>query len=196
MTTGHNGNSTFGNDNANMQYADIDGATGNGSVTRNSSSSDLNLPAGTNTIKLARLYWGGRVKNTEFDLKADANKKIKIRKGTSSVYSDVTALGIDSVTIVTGYTQYQAYADITALVMNNGAGTYEVGNAPLSTGAVSDGGNNGGWCIVVVYENSAVSYNSIRLYDGFEQVYNGGSAQSSTVTLTGLNVPSGSACIR
>ncbi|MEP6948464.1 MAG: T9SS type A sorting domain-containing protein [Ginsengibacter sp.] len=185
------GNSTFGNDNVNMQYADIDGATGNGSVTRNSSSSDLNLPAGTNTIKLARLYWGGRIKTSEFDLKADANKKVKIRKGTSSVYSDVTALGIDSLTIVTGYTQYQAYADITALVMNNGAGTYEVGNAPLSAGTVSDGGNNGGWCIVVVYENSAVSYNSVRLYDGFEQVYNGGSAQSSTVTLTGLNVPSG-----
>ena len=90
-------------------------ATGNGSVTRNSSSSDLNLPAGTNTIKLARLYWGGRIKNSDFDLTADANKTIKIRKGTSSAYSNVTALGIDKVTIVTGYTQYQAYADITAL---------------------------------------------------------------------------------
>ena len=77
-----NGNSTYGNDNSNMQYADIDGSTGNGSVTRNSSSSDLNLPAGTNTIKLARLYWGGRVKNSDFDLTADANKSIKIRKGT------------------------------------------------------------------------------------------------------------------
>lgn len=186
-----NGNSTYGNDNENMQYADIDGSTGNGSVTRNSSSSDLNLPAGTNTIKLARLYWGGRVKNTDFDLTTDANKSIKIRKGTSNVYSDVTALGIDKVTIVTGYTQYQAYADVTALVKNNGAGTYEVGNASLSTGSIANGGNNGGWCIVVVYENSAVNYNSIRLYDGFEQVYNGGSALITTVTLTGLNVPSG-----
>jgi len=64
----------------NMQYTDVDGAAGNGSVTRNSSSSDLNLPPGTNTIKLARLYWGGRVKNSDFDLKSDANKKIKIRK--------------------------------------------------------------------------------------------------------------------
>lgn len=186
-----NGNSTFGNDNSNMQYADIDGSTGNGSVTRNSSSSDLNLPAGTNTIKLARLYWGGRVKNADFDLKADANKKIKIRKGTSSVYSDVTALGIDSVTIVNGYTQYQAYADVTALIKSNGAGTYEVGNAPLSTGSIANGGNNGGWCIVVVFENNDVNYNSIRLYDGFEKVYNGGAVQTTTVTLTGLNVPSG-----
>ncbi|MEO8764662.1 MAG: T9SS type A sorting domain-containing protein [Ginsengibacter sp.] len=185
------GNSTYGNDNENMQYTDIDGTTGNGSVTRNSSSSDLILPTGTNTIKLARLYWGGRIKNKDFDLKADENKKIKIRKGTTNTYSDVVALGIDSVTISAGYTQFQAYADITALVKNNGAGTYEVGNAPLTTGSISGGGNNGGWCIVVVYENSVVNYNSIRIYDGFEKVFDGGSALVSTVTLTGLNVPSG-----
>ena len=186
-----NGNSTYGNDNENMQYVDIDGTTGNGSVTRNSSSSDLTLPAGTNVIKLARLYWGGRIKNSDFDLSVDSNKTIKIRKGTTSAYSNVTALGIDKVTPSTGYTQYQAYADITALVKNNGAGTYEVGNAPLSIGSISGGGNHGGWCIVVVYENSAVNYNSVRIYDGFEQVYNGSSSFTTTVNLTGLNVPSG-----
>ncbi len=186
-----NGNSTYGNDNENMQYVDIDGATGNGSVTRNSSSSDLILPAGTNNIKLARVYWGGRLKNTDFDLSIDSNKTIKIRKGTSSVYSNVTALGIDNIISATGYTQYQAYADITALVKNNGAGTYEVGNAPLSIGPAAGGGNHGGWCIVVVYENSFLNYNSIRLYDGFQQVYSNGDTLTTTVTLNGLNVPSG-----
>ena len=186
-----NGNSTYGNDNENMQYIDVDGTTGNGSITRNSSTSDLILPAGTNIIKLARLYWGGRVKNSDFDLSVDSNKTIKIRKGTSSAYSSVTSLGIDKVTISTGYTEYQAYADITALVKNNGAGTYEVGNAPLSTGSISGGGNHGGWCIVVVYENSNLDYKSVRIYDGFQQVYSNGNALTTTVTLTGLNVPSG-----
>ncbi|HEV2832576.1 MAG TPA: hypothetical protein VGW31_11405, partial [Hanamia sp.] len=61
-----NGNSYYGNDYENMQYIDIDGSTGNGNVTRNSSSSDLILPGGINTIKLARLYWGGRVTNSDF----------------------------------------------------------------------------------------------------------------------------------
>ena len=186
-----NGNSLYGNDNENMQYVDIDGATGNGSVTRNSSSSDLVLPAGANTIKLARLYWGGRIKNSDFDLTAAVNKSIKIRKGNASAYSDVVSLGIDKATISTGYTQYQAYADITAFVTNNGAGPYSVGNAPLSTGAISGGGNHGGWCIVVVYENSTLNYNSVRIYDGFQQVYNGANPFTTTVTLTGLNVPSG-----
>lgn len=187
------GNSIYGNDYEDMEYVDIDGNTGNGSVTRNSSSADLILPAGANTIKLARLYWGGRVTDTDFDLTKSANRTIKIRKGTTNVYSDVTASGIDKIPITnaSGNTEYQAYADITTFIKNNGAGTYTVGNVPLSTGASGNGGNHGGWSIVVVYENSEVPYNSVRVYDGFQQVYNGGSLTISTVTLTGLNVPSG-----
>lgn len=187
------GNSKYGNDNEDMEYVDIDGSTGNGSVTRNSSSADLILPSGTNTIKLARLYWGGRVKDRDFDLKKEANQTIKIRKGTSETYSDVKALGLDDTPIsgATGYTEYQAYADITAFVKNNGAGTYEVGNVPLSAGSISNGGNHGGWSIVVIYENQSLPYNSVRVYDGFQQVYSGGSRTTTTVTLTGLDVPSG-----
>ena len=185
------GNSIYGNDGSDMEFVDIDGNIGNGSVTRNSSSADLVLPAGTNTIKLARLYWGGRIADSEYDLTKSANRAIKIRKGTTNTYSDVTALGIDTTIITPGYTEYQAYADITSFVKNNGAGTYEVGNVPLSTGAISNGGNHGGWSIVVVYENQSLPYNSVRVYDGFEVVYNGGNDTTSTVTLSGLNVPSG-----
>jgi uncharacterized repeat protein (TIGR01451 family) len=188
---GTDGNSIYGNDNENMKNVDIDGNIGNGSVTVNSSSADLILPSGNNTIKLARLYWGGRIRNSDFDLTAYQNQIVKIRKDTSGVYSDVTASGIDKITIVSGYSQYQAYADITDFVKNKGAGTYEVGNAPLSTGAIDNGGNNGGWCIVVVYQNDAVNYNSIRIYDGFQQVYNNGNPLASSAILTGLDVPSG-----
>ena len=186
-----NGNSIYGNNHENMQYVDIDGNLGNGSVTRNSSSSDLILPAGTNTIKLARLYWAGQVLNSQFNLKAEPNTKIKLRKGTSGAYSDVKALGMDTSNIKNKFTQYQAYADITSFVQSNGAGTYEVGNVPLSTGADELGDLNGGWCIVVVYENINLNYNSVRVYDGFQQVYNGGNSLTASVVLTGLNLPSG-----
>ncbi|MEO6330335.1 MAG: T9SS type A sorting domain-containing protein [Ginsengibacter sp.] len=185
-----NGNSTYGNNNENMQYIDIDGSTGNGSVTRNSSSADLILPSGANTIKLARLYWGGFVVNSDFDLTAPANRKIKIRKGTTSAYLDVTALGLDTSKLNSTSALYQAYADVTSLVKTNGAGTYEVGNIPASVGKFV-GGGYGAWCIVVVYENPALPYNSIRIYDGFRQVYNEGSQATTSVTLTGLNIPSG-----
>lgn len=184
------GNSIYGNDGEDMEYVDVDGNRGAASFTRNSSASDLILPAGTNTIKLARIYWGGRIADSEFNLSATANRTIKIRKGISDAYTDITALGIDTITIVPGFTEFQGYADITDFIKANGAGTYEVGNVPLSTGAIADGGNHGGWSIVVVYENAALPFNSIRVYDGFEVVYNGGNDTVSTITLTGLNVPS------
>lgn len=189
-----NGNSTFGNDFENMQYVDVDGNGFTGSGTRNSSTADLLLPAGTNTIKLARLYWGGRVKDSEFDLTQVANKKIKIRKGNFLAYTEFTTAQFDKNNFVQNnesYTRYQAFVDITTFIQANGTGTYSVGNAPLSTGAIDNGGNYGGWCIVIVYENPAMDFNSVRLYDGFQQVFNNGNPQSTSITLTGLNAPSG-----
>ena len=185
------GNSIYGNDKENMVNIDIDGTTGPGAGTRNSSSSDLILPVGNSIIKFARLYWGGRIKNNEIDFNIEANRIIKIRKGNSNAYTNVNALSIDESEIIEGFTQYQAYADVTAFITQNGGGTYTVGNVPLATGAVSNGGNHGGWAIVVVYENNSSPYSSVRVYDGFQKVYSGGATHTSSVTLTGLNVPSG-----
>lgn len=185
-----NGNTTYGNDNENMINIDIDGSSGNGASTFNSSSADLIMPADA-TIKFARLYWGGRIENKSIDLSMEANRKVKIRKGTTNAYTDVKALSIDQSEIATGYTQYQAYADVTAFIAQNMAGTYTIGSVPLTTGAVSGGGNHGGWTIVVVYESNSQQYNSVRVYDGFQRVYGSGASVTSKVTLTGLNVPSG-----
>jgi len=195
-----NGNSVFGNDNANMQFVDIDGNAGVGAGTKNSSSADLNLPTGNNTIKLARLYWGARVRKSEFNIDADSLRRIKIRFGTTGAYTEYAAAQLDKNVVGTGNStvnQYQAYTDITPFVQAKGAGTYTVGNVTASVGSVGNGGNYAGWCIVIVYENLATTdYNSIRLYDGFQQVFNGGNAQISSVTLTGLNVPSGAINLR
>jgi uncharacterized repeat protein (TIGR01451 family) len=189
------GNSIYDNGTSDMQYADIDGNSGDGAGTRNSSSADLILPGGTNTIKLARLYWGGRAATADFDMSLTANQTIKIRKGTSGTYQQYAAAQIDRVyqntATPTEFCRYQAYVDITALVQAQGAGTYTVGNGAFSTGIIDAFGNYGGWSIVVVYENPTLNFNSVRVYDGFEQVYAGGSATENTVTLTGLNIPSG-----
>jgi len=194
-----NGNGTYGNDNSNIRYVDVDGSTGNGAGTRNSSTADLALPAGTNTIKLARLYWGARVRKGDFDIALDTFRRIKLRYGTTGAYTEYSAAQLDKNTTGTGsnaVSQYQAYADITPFIQSNGSGTYSAGNVAASIGSVSGGGNYAGWCIVVVYENTDVAYNSVRVYDGFQQVFDGGSAQISSVTLTGLNVPSGALDLR
>jgi len=189
-----NGDGFFGNDNENMQYVDIDGNFGLGSLTFNSSSSDVTIPAGS-TIKFARLYWGGRVKDADFDLNIPANRKIKLRKGNVNFYTDFIASQLDRNNFIQNseaYSRYQAFSDITSFIQANGSGSYTVANAPLSTGVIDNGGNYGGWCIVIVYENPALNYNSIRLYDGFQQVFDNGNPLTTSVTLTGLDVPSGS----
>ncbi|MGG9970225.1 T9SS type A sorting domain-containing protein [Ferruginibacter sp. SUN002] len=162
--------------------------------TFNSSSADLILPStGTNTIKFARLYWGGRVSagagvNDFINLRT-----IQIRKGNSGAYlTGIAPLAqIDKANVNSGSdTVYQAYVDVTDYVKNNGAGTYTVANVSCATGSISGGGHYGGWSIVVVYENPTSTYSSVRVYDGYLQVFDDGSAVTQSITLTGLNAPS------
>ena len=65
---------------SNTARIDVDVNDRNGAGTRNSSSSDLLLPPETNLIKLIRLYWGGKVADTSYDLDVIANQSVKIRK--------------------------------------------------------------------------------------------------------------------
>lgn len=193
-----NGNSSYDNgnlDTTDMEFIDVDGNTGDGAGTRNSSSADLILPAGVNTIKIARLYWGGRAFTSQFDMSNTGNQTIKIRKGTSGAYHEFGAAQFDKTVKNAGAidenTYYQAFVDITALVQQQGGGTYTVGNGAFSTGVSDNFGNYGGWSIMVVYENPSLNFNSVRVYDGYQDIYNGGNLITSSITLTGLNVPSG-----
>lgn len=182
--------SAYGNDNSNIQLVDVDADAS----TTSSSTADLLMPAGTNTIKFARLYWGGRISTGDGGAANINLRSVKIRKGTSGTYTSlVTNTNLVDKVLVSGSTSdsvYQAYVDITNIVAAGGAGTYTVANIKAATGAVSNGGHFAGWAIVVVYENLALPYSSVRVYDGFIQVYNGGNPVNQSVVLTGLNVPS------
>lgn len=84
---------------------------------------------------------------------------------------------------------YQSYIDVTTFISANGSGTYTVADITVATGSTNGGGNFGGWAVVVVYENPVVAYSSVRVYDGFMQVYSGGSPTTQSILLTGLNAP-------
>ncbi len=159
--------------------------------TVNSSTADLLLPAGTNTIKFARLYWGGRIDNSVVTASPDTIRRVKIRKGTSGPYVTILApvTNTDQSAATSLSINYQSFIDITAFVNSNGAGTYTVADIPATTGATASGGNYAGWSIVVAYANNTQPFNSVRIYDGFLNVFNGGAVVSQSVTLTGLNVP-------
>jgi len=177
-----------GNDNENMQFVDVDDFQS----TINSSSADLILPSGANSIKFARLYWGGKLNASAVAISPDTLRKIKIRKGTSGSYLNVVTPtnNVDQFSVSTTDIVYQSFVDITNFINSNGSGTYTVADLPATTGIASSGGYFGGWVIVVAYENPTQPYNSIRLYDGFAQVYNSGIPSYLNITLTGLNVPS------
>ena len=180
--------SIYGNDNSNIQLVDIDGDIS----TSNSSSAQLNLPAGNNNIVFARLYWGGRITGGMGGPNNINLRTVKF-KFNSENYQPITALptaideafiagsGIDSV--------YQAYYDITSFVTPRGSGTYTLADIKAEVGQHSGGGNFAGWAMVVVYENPTIAYSSVRLYDGFLQVYNGGTVISQSIQLNGLNAP-------
>ncbi len=157
----------------------------------NATSADLILPAGVNTIKYARLYWGGRLENTVITSAPDTLRKVKIRKGSTGAYSTILApvSSVDQYAISTTQVAYQSYVDIIPFIQANGAGTYTIADIPLSSGAMNNGGHYGGWCIMIAYENTSLPFSSVRIYDGFSRVYNSGSPVTELVTLTGLNVP-------
>jgi len=181
------GNTIYGNDFSNMQFIDIDENTN----TYNSSAAQLILPAGNNTIKFARLYWGGRISNYALTLSTDTLRKVLI-KNTNGTYVPILAAqnAVDIFQVTDTETIYQAYADITPYIQDLGSGNYTVANVPASTGYVGSGGNYAGWCMVVAYQNSNAPLNSIRIYDGYYQVFNNNGLPSNLqVNLTGLNVP-------
>jgi hypothetical protein len=192
LTNTNDGTGNYGNDGENMQFVDIDQNT----ATKNSSSAALVLPAGTNTIKFARLYWGGRFDTTGITNVADTLRKVKLRFANGS-YTNLSAVisNVDLSPILfngvnTSQKNYQSYTDITTFVNTNKAGTYTVADIPVSTGSIANGGYFGGWAIVVAYENLSEPFNSIRIFDGFSKVAAGTGTNSLSINLTGLNVPS------
>jgi len=167
--------------------------TGMSKKTTNSSSADLILPAGANTIKFARLYFGGRINKSVVTSAPDTLRKIKIRKGTSGDYSAAIApaSNVNIFSLNSTEQVYQTFVDVTSFMQAGGGGTYTIADLPATTGAVNSGGHYAGWAIVVAYENPASDYTSVRIYDGYAQVFDDGNTQyTQLVELTGLNVPS------
>ena len=179
--------SIYGNDNSDMEFVNIDNGSTSGIVS--SSAANLTLPSGSNTIKFARLYWGGHL--TPGDFSGSNLTSVKIKFGTNSYQTvNIPASQVNAITVSSSSYAYQSYADITSYIQNNGSGTYTIANVPSSTGdniKNVDGGGYGGWSIVVAYQNTAMSYYSVRIYDAFLFVQSQSTAQ--TLTLTNLNAP-------
>ncbi len=180
---------TTGNDSRTMRYIDMDGTTGNGAATRNSSMAKLNLPAGS-TVVFAKLVWGGRANKTgvgSFDMNLPSNQTVKFRKGNGA-YSDVQATEFDYIDRG-GFYAYQCSAPVT--IIGDPNGEYWAGNIAVTPGNLASSGAFGGWFLYIVYTNPSLPVKSVRAYDGFQWVFDEEVSYHTTVTLSGLAIPAG-----
>ena len=173
--TGVGGRGSSQNNNLYMGPLDKD----SDSQTRNSSSADVQIKAGAK-IEKAFLVWGGSSAPGE-----SANEKGKtsgktpqetplaaneddVQKGpvikfkTPAMNTYVTIQPVESNRISTYKKDYTAYADVTELVQEGGAGTYWAGDLPLSTGYDT----YGGWSLIIVFKDDSCSQNDLNVFFG------------------------------
>ena len=154
--------------NNSVNFAEIDRDTN--AATTNSSIAPLNIPAGA-TVLFAGLYWGG------VSAAAARNTVLFSTNGGTS-YTSVTASQLDAIG-----SNYQGFANVTALVSPVGAGSFAVGNIRSSTAA----GSWGGWTLVVAYSSPlAPATRNLAVFDGFQQATTGTNVD---VSVTGLITP-------
>lgn len=174
---------TTQNGNNPMIYVDVDSPqlTGlHGTPTANSSAATLTLstengavPACSNIV-YAGLYWTGRAhnfapSNVTFSTPAKNfdKRKIQFKGPASSGYTEFTAASNDIYYPVSNDDfMYSAYVEVTDYVRTNGIGEYFAADIALAQGNGGGTGYYGGWGMVVIYENSAMQYRDISIFDG------------------------------
>ncbi|MFG1605726.1 Ig-like domain-containing protein [Actinoplanes sp. NPDC049265] len=164
------------NNGYNMMYKDVD----TDPSTFNSSSADINLPAGS-TVLFAGLYWSantGAGSNGSAAPNAGIKGTIRFRVPGGSGYTTLTTSDV-----MAGGTAYQSYRKVTDLVAGGGNGTYTVADIQAGTGV----DRYAGWALVIAYQNPAEPMRDLRVYDGFGVV---GSTQTNvTIPVSGFQTP-------
>ena len=194
--------------NNNLVYVDIDGNTGIGANTFNSSSATFNNPApsaGCLTLKKVFLYWAAADREPGPDFASDNqpswnyNDVLLMLPGETD-YTTYTATG--SEIIYRGRDThfsnepYICVKDITTEVNNlaDPYQTYQVANVEGKIGSLSDHsgtpiGVSGGWQIVFVYESPDLPLKNISIFNGYAHV---DAADSGDIVFSGFEtVPSG-----
>jgi len=149
------------NDIVDTDWIDIDADPN----TYNSSSADLQLDA---EVVWARLYWWGALDDGQArapSRSADTPLEVLAEVPGTAGYVTVTAQASDFGE-VDGNDPYVAFADVTGMVQDAGAGTYTIANVATNRGSDD---HFGGWALVVVNRNTALPFRHISVYDGLQR---------------------------
>ncbi len=190
------------NGNVNMIYVNVD----DDPSTVNSSSATLQFSLENNAnpecskIIYAGLYWTGRTHNlspspntfTVFNPAAGSNVTlnkgtVKLKHADATSYTTVQAShanyshNIYYPTTNHGF-MYSAFAEVTDYVKEFGLGEYFVADIALMEGNGGSTGYYGGWGMIVVYENPAMNWRDVTIFDGHAYVANGGNPNELPVS--------------
>ncbi|MDY0099669.1 MAG: hypothetical protein RBR81_10750, partial [Bacteroidales bacterium] len=151
-------------------------STGTTSITVNR----LRMSTDNNTIDgtfFANVSYGGKILS---------KLQVKLRYGTGS-YQTVTANPADIYYPSDAYgNMYAAYAEVTDIVKANKSGVYTVADIALLEGNGTNTGFYGGWGMVIVYENSAMNWRDVTIFDGYAYVP-GSTTYSATLPVSGFS---------
>ena len=136
------------------------------------SSATVTYPAGS-AVAFAGLYWSGPTPPGLDDAALGTIDLVSPAGGTSAVTASRvvrgTAIGTD---------RFQAFADVTSIVAEGGAGVWTAQDPVLGTGSIATPGSSinpgahAGWALVVVYADPTASSRRVTVVDGFETVAN------------------------
>jgi uncharacterized repeat protein (TIGR01451 family) len=153
------------NNNYVMQYVDVDGNP----ATFNSSTSSVTIPSGASVL-FAGLYWAGRSTSAQ-------RGSVQFRTPATPGYVTVSASTLDQ--NGTG-TDYQGFADVTALVQAAGTGSYTVANVQANIGTTA-GNDYAGWSLVIVVRDGSKPLRNLTVFDGYGNIQ-GGATVNTTVS--------------
>lgn len=123
-------------------------------------------------IEKAYLYWAGSG-NGDFNVKLNGQDIVAQRN-------------FSLIQLSSGRPYFSAFADVTPLVQTTGTGNYILSDldlTPVIQNYCDNGGNFGGWAIVILYKNALLPVNQINIYDGLQAV-----PDFLNITLDNLNV--------
>ena len=168
----------FNNNSYSMAMVDTDANTS----TVNSSSADLQIPAGA-PVLFAGLYWGAGASGDQAKGQIPAGAgTVQLRTPGTSAYQSVNAAKVSTISTSGSNKTYAAVADITSIVAQAGRGTYVVANVKADLGI----NHFAGWSLIVVYGDPTEPVRAMSVFDGLVSVQE---RSPATIDVAGFKTP-------
>lgn len=171
----------FSTTNTALQFGTYPAGTTNNYLINNANAI-LTMPAGS-TVVYAELIWGGTYLVPGVNLTGAINNPVTLRlpnNVSSSISPDpATSNNYDLGSGALGYTRS---ANVTTLIQQGGAGTYNVGGVVGTIALTDPTANHAGWTLGVIYSNPTLPFRNMSLRAGAVLIQAASGPVNTTIT--------------